>query len=215
MNIMCYWSTGYFLVVVSILLQGLQVVSFILKPSSNKGYNYCSARFVQLDAAKMSELVNDKLLSQVLEVAIDASKKAGDIIIGNAGPTEVTQRKANSRDLLTLIDPLCEKVRPSFTWLALPYLAPQLSACFFCFVTFQVIKETVLASFPDHDFLGEEDVLPGKAASAAALEAKLVNARDAWLWIVGTPSPSLNEALNAESCIFLLSTSYLLLLQIP
>lgn len=50
------------------------------------------------------------MLDQILEVAIIASKKAGDIIIGNAGGAEITQRKANSRDLLTLIDPLCEKV---------------------------------------------------------------------------------------------------------
>ena len=54
---------------------------------------------------------NDELLNQVLQVAIEASKKAGDIILGNAGGAEVTERKANSRDLLTLIDPLCEKVR--------------------------------------------------------------------------------------------------------
>jgi myo-inositol-1(or 4)-monophosphatase len=54
---------------------------------------------------------NDEILDKVLLVAIDASKKAGDIIIGNAGGAEVTERKANSRDLLTLIDPMCEKVR--------------------------------------------------------------------------------------------------------
>lgn len=58
----------------------------------------------------MAAVLDDALLDQVLEVAIDASKKAGDIIIGNAGGAEVTERKANSRDLLTLIDPLCEKV---------------------------------------------------------------------------------------------------------
>ena len=51
------------------------------------------------------------LLDLVLQVAIEASKKAGDIIVGNAGGAEVTERKANSRDLLTLIDPMCEKVR--------------------------------------------------------------------------------------------------------
>jgi hypothetical protein len=54
---------------------------------------------------------DDALLDQILQVAIDASKKAGEIILGNAGGVEVTERKANSRDLLTLIDPLCEKVR--------------------------------------------------------------------------------------------------------
>ena len=53
----------------------------------------------------------EKLLEQILQVAVDASKKAGDIILGNAGGAEVTKSKANSRDLLTLIDPLCEKVR--------------------------------------------------------------------------------------------------------
>lgn len=52
-----------------------------------------------------------ELIDQVLQVAIEASKKAGDIILGNAGGAEVTERKANSRDLLTLIDPMCEKVR--------------------------------------------------------------------------------------------------------
>ena len=57
-----------------------------------------------------SETLDNKVLNQILRVAIDASKKAGDIIVGNAGGAEVTERKANSRDLLTLIDPLCEKV---------------------------------------------------------------------------------------------------------
>lgn len=51
-------------------------------------------------------------------MAIDASKQAGDIIIGNAGGAEVTERKANTRDLLTLIDPLCEKVRVQYAVLA-------------------------------------------------------------------------------------------------
>lgn len=58
---------------------------------------------------KDSVLTND-IFDQVLQVAIEASKKAGDIIVGNSGGAEVTERKANSRDLLTLIDPLCEKV---------------------------------------------------------------------------------------------------------
>jgi hypothetical protein len=56
-------------------------------------------------------MIDDVQLDQVLKVAIDASKKAGNIILGNSGGAEVTKRKANSRDLLTLIDPLCEKAR--------------------------------------------------------------------------------------------------------
>lgn len=62
-----------------------------------------------------SAILGDDFLDRVLQVAIDASKKAGDIIVGNAGGAEVTERKANSRDLLTLIDPLCEKVRAHLT----------------------------------------------------------------------------------------------------
>jgi hypothetical protein len=97
-----------------------------------------------------------EVLKNVLCVAEEAAKKAGCIILGNAGGVEISDRKANSRDLLTLIDPLCEKT----------------------------IKETILATFPDHDFLGEEDVPPGKSASAAAIEEKLQNSKSDWLWIV-------------------------------
>ena len=99
---------------------------------------------------------SELLLEEVLRVAIDASKKAGEIILGNAGGAEVTQRKANSRDLLTLIDPLCEKT----------------------------IKTTILDAFPNHAFLGEEDVPPGKEASAAAIDDKLKTSGSDWLWIV-------------------------------
>lgn len=53
----------------------------------------------------------------------------------------------------------------------------------------QTIRETILATFPTHQFLGEEDVPPGKEASAAAIEAKLQQLNDAddddnYLWIV-------------------------------
>lgn len=53
----------------------------------------------------------------------------------------------------------------------------------------QTIRETILATFPTHQFLGEEDVPPGKEASATAIEAKLQQLNDAddddnYLWIV-------------------------------
>ncbi|KAL3775799.1 hypothetical protein ACHAW5_002295 [Stephanodiscus triporus] len=68
--------------------------------------------------------------------------------------TEVSKTKANSRDLLTLIDPLCEGT----------------------------IRDAILESFPHHDFLGEEDVPPGREASARAIDAKLKN-------LLATPPP--------------------------
>ena len=118
-------------------------------------------------------------LDAILEVAIDASKKAGEIIIGNSGPTEVTKTKANSKDLLTLIDPLCEKT----------------------------IKDTVVESFPDHDFLGEEDVPPGKEASAAALDALLEKSND-WLWIVDPSECNLWKIHSLTHKIYVLRVSY-------
>ena len=98
----------------------------------------------------------EKELDSFLDVAIIASKKAGNIILGYDGGAEVTKVKDNSRDLLTLVDPLCEKT----------------------------IRDTVLDSFPAHKFLGEEDVPPGAEASAAALTSILSDDASPYLWIV-------------------------------
>jgi len=98
-----------------------------------------SSETTDVNLPPLSELEN------MLSVAITAAKQAGDIIVGYKGGVDILNRKANSRDLLTEIDPLCEKT----------------------------IRETVLEAFPSHSFLGEEETLPGAQASAAALETKL------------------------------------------
>jgi hypothetical protein len=143
--------------VVTLIIRPISAFSFSNPLSLGNQYNSRprSANIVIMSSASSSDLPSKADLDAILEVAIDASKKAGEIIIGNSGPTEVTKTKANSKDLLTLIDPLCEKI----------------------------IKETVAEAFPSHDFLGEEDVPPGKEASAAALDALLEKSND-WLWIV-------------------------------
>jgi hypothetical protein len=58
------------------------------------------------------DIDNDEFLNEILDVAINAAILAGDIILENTrtGKTDVTKTKDSSRDLLTLIDPLCEKV---------------------------------------------------------------------------------------------------------
>lgn len=133
-----------------------------------------SRRFRSLSSLRM---VSDDL-DKILEVAVSASKKASDIILGNAGGAEVTERKANSRDLLTLIDPMCEKA----------------------------IRETVLEAFPDHDFLGEEDTAPGPEASAAALEAKLDSSD--WLWIVDPIDGTTNFVHGMPLCMPSVAVAY-------
>jgi len=130
--------------------------------------------------------VDEKVLDRVLEVAIDAAKKAGEIILGNAGGAEVTNRKANSRDLLTLIDPMCEKV----------------------------IQETVAKAFPSHDFLGEEGVSPGKDASSAALDTKLNSNTTAtagtagWLWVVDPIDGTTNFVNGIPLCMPSVAATY-------
>eukprot|EP00557_Chaetoceros_sp_GSL56_P002196 CAMPEP_0176500780 /NCGR_PEP_ID=MMETSP0200_2-20121128/13780_1 /TAXON_ID=947934 /ORGANISM="Chaetoceros sp., Strain GSL56" /LENGTH=300 /DNA_ID=CAMNT_0017899563 /DNA_START=219 /DNA_END=1121 /DNA_ORIENTATION=- len=120
-------------------------------------------------------------LKSILSVAITAAKKAGEIIVSNAGGADVTKTKANPRDLLTLIDPLCEKA----------------------------IRETVLEVFPSHDFLGEEDVPPGKEASAAALDTKL-NAEDGkdFLWIVDPIDGTSNFVHGMPLCMPSVACAY-------
>jgi len=98
-------------------------------------------------STKTTSTDNDDELSSLLDVAIHAAKLAGSIIVTNMEDktNSITKTKDSSRDLLTLIDPLCENV----------------------------IRTTILETFPTHDFLGEEDVPPGKEASAAAIDNKL------------------------------------------
>jgi len=126
------------------------------------------------------ELLPDATLDSLLDVAVRASKLAGEIILGNAGGAEVLKSKANSRDLLTIIDPLCEKK----------------------------IRETVSATFPSHDFLGEEDVPPGKEASAAAIDAKLANNPSKYLWIVDPIDGTSNFVHGMPLCMPSVAVAY-------
>ncbi|CAB9527721.1 Inositol-1-monophosphatase [Seminavis robusta] len=117
---------------------------------------------------------NDVLLDDILQVALTASAKAAGIIAIHSDGSDVVETKSTSRDLLTLIDPMCEKA----------------------------IRETVLERFPHHGFLGEEGVPPGIQAAEAALEEKLAASTD-WLWIVdpidGTTNFASGIPLNAPS----------------
>lgn len=122
--------------------------------------------------------LDPKLLNDILEVAIDASHKAGAIILQNATGADVVKLKANARDLLTEIDPLCEKT----------------------------IRETVLQAFPNHAFLGEEDVPPGAEASAAALTAKLSS--NDWVWIVDPIDGTTNFANGMPLCMPSIACAY-------
>jgi len=109
-----------------------------------------------LHASVVDSELDQETLSALLEVAVDAARQAGGIIKENADRTTIERSKANSRDLLTLIDPLCE----------------------------QTIQDVISATFPSHRFLGEESVPPGKEASTAAIAKMLEDGESDFLWIV-------------------------------
>lgn len=71
----------------------------------------------------------------------------------------------------------------------------------------KTIRETVLETFPNHGFLGEEDVPPGKEASAAALDAKLAD-DESWLWIVDPIDGTTNFANGMPLCMPSIAATY-------
>ena len=94
-----------------LLLVSLAVVSVVDSFAAPKSYNFNLKSIARpMTSSNNIELPSQERLDSLLSVAITASKQAGEIILGNAGGADVLKSKANSRDLLTLIDPLCEKV---------------------------------------------------------------------------------------------------------
>lgn len=90
-------------------------------------------------------------LKSVLQTAKDAARAAGRVMQENLGAA-LTKTKCSNKDLLTEIDPMCQKV----------------------------ISDQVAQAFPQHKFLGEESVAAGDVASAQAL-AELMNSEWLWI----------------------------------
>jgi myo-inositol-1(or 4)-monophosphatase len=65
-----------------------------------------------------------------------------------------------------------------------------------------------LKKFPNHDFLGEEDVPPGKEASSAALDAKLSGDSSGWLWIVDPIDGTTNFVHGMPLCMPSVAATY-------
>mmetsp|Transcript_8243 Transcript_8243/g.12633 ORF Transcript_8243/g.12633 Transcript_8243/m.12633 type:complete len:330 (-) Transcript_8243:161-1150(-) len=167
-------------VFVSVLALVSPSTSFVAVKRHQSSLPHNRSKKIRMSSVAMDiEIPPKEALEEVLNVAIQASKAAGDIIVGNAGGAEVMNIKANSRDLLTLIDPLCEKT----------------------------IREIVLDNFPTHNFLGEEDVPPGKEASAAALDAFLQKSGD-WLWIVDPIDGTSNFVHGMPLCMPSVAVAY-------
>ena len=132
-------SISILLIVIAVVLSAELVIGFTTTNTNTQtSFNYCASSSVvksrlpiqqqstsfhiktKSSTARQSmssstelnsqSLPTDETLSSLQQIAIKASKLAGEIILGNADGADVLKTKDSTRDLLTLIDPLCEKV---------------------------------------------------------------------------------------------------------
>jgi len=86
---------------------------------------------------------NDYLIDDVARVAESAARKAGSLILAGMGSKSVNE-KLNFKDIVTEVDGNCQNI----------------------------IRAEIFSVFPDHYFLGEEDILPGGVKSFFFLLSK-------------------------------------------
>lgn len=110
-------------------------------------------------------------------MARDAALAAGADMRDSVGAA-VLKTKANPRDLVTEVDGRVQRV----------------------------IADAVRASFPDHGFLGEEDVAPGSEAAAEATKEALSS--DDWLWVVDPLDGTTNFAHSLPLSTISIALSY-------
>ncbi|MBX5435680.1 MAG: inositol monophosphatase [Alicyclobacillaceae bacterium] len=101
----------------------------------------------------MTALQQHSALGRVLAVAAAAALTAGDYFKARLAAAKQVKAKSSPADLVTDVDPVCERL----------------------------IREQILARFPDHDILGEESTESGAEASARAAASRAGSPR---LWIV-------------------------------
>lgn len=102
----------------------------------------------------------------VADVSSEAAWRAGKIMLNGIGTIDLNngiESKIGSRDIVTRVDKECQ----------------------------ETIRTVILSRFPDHKFLGEEDIEPGIEASKQALE-KFKN--EPHLWIVDPVDGTTNYA---------------------
>jgi hypothetical protein len=77
---------------------------------------------------------------EIEKVSVNAANRAGDVILKSFGKIlldKEVKSKIGSRDIVTEVDKNAQ----------------------------EVIRSTIMSAFPDHDFLGEEDIEPGRLFS--------------------------------------------------
>jgi hypothetical protein len=91
---------------------GMRRISTRSSKTTNTNPPFRLPLMVQRESQPHDDNPTSLLLDDFLAVAVDAARKAGAIISSHHQGVAVVDHKANSRDLLTVVDPLCEKVSP-------------------------------------------------------------------------------------------------------
>lgn len=101
------------------------------------------------------ELDSDSFRSDIQNIGIAAARKAGDLMIKGLGSINLQNdvySKIGSRDIVTMVDKNAQ----------------------------EIIQSTISSAFPNHTFLGEEDVEPGIESARKAID-QLQNAEHLWI----------------------------------
>ena len=141
-----------------------------------------SATSIDLEAYKTELSYED--CQDLLTTAEEAARAAGAIITSHLGCCseleEECEIKYSIKDIVTEYDKQAQ----------------------------DAIESIVRSKFPDHSFLGEEDVDPGAAASEAALTNILTKTNDGYLWICDPIDGTANFAQGMPLCAVTMGVVY-------
>jgi myo-inositol-1(or 4)-monophosphatase len=168
------------------LFLGQSVVAFSLVGRSPRR-NHHHHHHVEPALYAISETWEDIPLEErkeVLATAEEAARAAGHVILSNLGCCSETagecEIKWSIKDVVTEYDKNAQ----------------------------QAIEDIVRAKYPEHSFLGEEDVDPGGAASEAALENALSSTPSGYVWICDPIDGTANFASGLPLCAVTMGVVY-------
>lgn len=160
-----------------------QVTAFSTqRPNYSSNGLQMSSSAVGLEAWREELTLDDT--QELLETAEQAARAAGEIIRSHVGccseVEEECEIKYSIKDIVTQYDEQAQ----------------------------DAVESVVLAKYPTHAFLGEEDVDPGAAASQAALEKILADSKSDWLWILDPIDGTANFGSGLSLCAVTMGVVY-------
>lgn len=159
------------ILILILINQEIHVLS--LKLLSLSKYNNNNNNNIILKMGNSNSNSNDITQKDIEDISIKAALLAGECIRKGRGSINLNttdiESKIGSRDIVTKVDKECQ----------------------------DIIKSTILSKFPNHKFLGEEDIEPGIEASKAAIKRF---EQEEHLWIVDPIDGTTNFAHGLPIC---------------